>query len=40
MIRVDYSDLTKLTVSLKKLSDEAESNVAGKKTGKSRKKNK
>ena len=27
MIRVDYSDLTKLTVSLKKLSDEAESNV-------------
>ena len=27
MIRVDYSDLTKLTVSLKKLSDEAESSV-------------
>ena len=27
MIRVDYSDLTKLTVSLKKLSDEAESGV-------------
>ena len=27
MIRVDYSDLTKLTASLKKLSDEAESNV-------------
>ena len=27
MIRVDYSDLTKLTVSLKKLSDEAENNV-------------
>ena len=27
MIRVDYSDLNKLTVSLKKLSDEAENNV-------------
>ena len=27
MIRVDYSDLNKLTVSLRKLSDEAESNV-------------
>ena len=27
MIRVDYSDLNKLTVSLKKLSDEAEHNV-------------
>ena len=27
MIRVDYSDLNKLTVSLRKLSDEAESNA-------------
>ena len=27
MIRVDYSDLNKLTVSLRKLSDEAENNV-------------
>ena len=28
MIRIDYSDLSKLTVSLKKLSDETEINVS------------